>query len=168
MDPPPYVRRTLKVRSLFAVSLLLLLPAVAAADIGVTELEPRVARPGETIRITVRGYLGYEPWKPMPVVLVPASRAPQPYRCRRKSVIGICTPSVYPRQLVKPPYRPLGSVRRWKPFDSTMVNAVGVLAAQVPATAPGRYLLGLFCASCTPGPKGSVIIDYRLGLTVHR
>ena len=103
----------------------------------------------------------------MPVVLVPASSAPQPYRCRRKGVTGICTPGVVLRRLSKPPYRLLGSVRRWKPFDSTKVNAVGVLAVRVPRVQPGRYLLGLFCASCTPGPKGGVIIDYRLGLTVR-
>jgi hypothetical protein len=144
-----------------------LLPSVAAADIGVTRIDPDVARQGETIRITVRGYLGYGPWKPMPVVLVRSSKAPRPYPCRGDAGGGICTPSVYPSELLRPPYSSLGSVRRWRAADNTGANGVGVLTTRIPRVGPGRYLVGLFCASCARGPKGSVIIDYRLVLKVR-
>jgi hypothetical protein len=142
---------------------ILVVPASAAADIGIQRVDPNAARPGENVRITVRGYLGERPWRPMPVVLVPASRAPRPYPCRG----GYCTPSAYLRELSLPPYHLVGTVRNWRAFDGTGVNAVGVMTVRVPRVRAGGYLFGLFCASCTSGPKGSVIIDHRLVLTVR-
>jgi len=158
----PSSRNTI-VRWASAFALVLLLPAVAAADIGIRRVVPDSASPGDSIRITVSGYLGAQPWRPMPVVLVAAARAPQPYPCRG----GFCTPSVHAPELGKPPYHLLGQVRHWRALDRTGVNAVGVMTARVPQVRAGRYVLGLFCASCTRGPRGSVIIDYRLGLTVR-
>jgi hypothetical protein len=155
-------RRTI-VRCTVALVFVLLLPASAGADIGIRGIVPNVARPGENIRVTVRGYLGERPWRPMPVVLVHASRTPRPYPCKG----GYCTPSAYPRELRLPPYHLLGAVRSWRALDRTGVNAVGAMAVRVPRVRAGRYLLGLFCASCARGPKGSIIIDYRLVLTVR-
>jgi hypothetical protein len=147
-----------------AILVALMLPATAVADIGVRSVNPTTAKPGQVVRITVAGYLGQRPWRPMPVVLVPQALAPRPYRCRG----GFCTPAVVRAALTKAPYRLLGEVRRWQALDETGVNATGELRARIPDVRTGRYLLGLFCSSCTRGPKGSVIIDYRLTLVVRR
>jgi hypothetical protein len=54
------------------------LATVARGDIGIRKLMPTSARPGEQITIVAAGYLGPRPWRPMPVVMIPAKLAPKP------------------------------------------------------------------------------------------
>lgn len=151
-----------------AVSMCLLafagIAAVGAmADIGIRSLTPTAASPGDKVRLTVSGYLGPKPWRPMPVVMVPASAAPKPYPCRA----GFCTPRLYASQLRQSPYRLLGILSKWRVRRPGDESGSATFTFSVPELRPGRYVFGLFCATCAAGPRGSIIIDARLSLTVR-
>jgi hypothetical protein len=137
--------------------------SAAAADIGIRAVHPSTARPGDVVRVTAHGYLGPKPWPAMPVVMVGASKAPTPYRCRRSA---LCRPRVDPSALQRAPYVWVGRIRRWRTTGQD--SARGELAFRVPRVKPARYLFGLYCAACVPGPSGSLIVDPRVVLVVRR
>jgi hypothetical protein len=139
--------------------LVLAFAGSATADIGIREISRGSASPGGVVRVTARGFLGEPPSPAMPVVMVAAARAPRPSR------FGV-TPLMRPERLRRPPYRLLGSVRQWRRLPNG--HGVGNLSFRVPRVAHGRYVFGLFCDRCVNGPKGSLIIDYKLVLRVLR
>lgn len=149
---------------LLGVLLALTLPATAGGDLGVQRLSPTVARPGDIVTIVGGGFLGPKPWRPMPVVMIPAARAPKPVPFRD----GFRTPIARRSDLRPPRYRVIGEIRRWHAIDETGVNATGRLRFRGPCVPAGRYVFALFCDRCWSGPKGSLIIDSRLVLTVRR
>jgi hypothetical protein len=155
-------------RRIFFVALALaLLSSVqsADADIGIVGVSPTHARTGDRIRVTAAGYLGMT-HQIFTVILVPRAQAPQPHSCL--SGTAICTPAFLPARLKRPPFTPVGKVTRWRqigPRDIRQGRAT--LTFRLPRVAPGRYVLGLFCPSCTRGPKGSLIIDDDLVLRVE-
>jgi hypothetical protein len=67
-------------------------------------------------------------------------------------------------RLGRPPYLPVGAVSRWRTQPDG--HAIGTLAFTMPRLARERYVLGLFCERCVRGPKGSLIIDYSLVVSV--
>ena len=150
--------------SIASVVVALALPAAdARADIGIRKLSTSVARPGDFVTVFASGYLGPKPWRPMPVVMIPARLAPKLIPVRG----GFASPRALRSQLTLPRYRVVGAIRAWRARDSTAVNATGRLRFRVPRVAAGIYVFGLFCERCTRGPKGSLIIDERLRLRVR-
>ena len=109
------------------------------------------------------GYLAARPWPALPVAMLPAARAPRPQPCHGN---GFCAPAVTPAALGRPPFTIVGSIHNWRARNAA-ANASGSLRFRVPNLAPGRYVFALFCPACTPGPRGSLIIDPRLVLTIH-
>jgi hypothetical protein len=155
-------------RTLFAaIATALLLPIQSAgADIGIVGLSPAHARTGDRIRVTAAGYLGMT-HQIFTVILVPKARAPQPYSCL--SGTAICTPSFLPARLTRPPFTPAGRITSWRQVGPRRIRqGRAILMFRLPRVAPGRYVLGLFCPSCTRGPKGSLIIADNLILRVER
>jgi hypothetical protein len=137
--------------------------SIAAADIGIRKARPTVVQPGDVAHVEADGYLGPKPWPAMPVVIVKASAAPRPYRCRG---LRSCSPRLRPSALRRKPFVWVGRIRRWR--DRGQGSATGSLAFRVPHVEAARYVFGLYCASCTPGPSGSLIIDRRISLIVRR
>ena len=155
-------------RTVFAaIALALLLPVRSAdADIGIVGLSPRHAHTGDRVRVTAAGYLGMT-HQIFRVVLVPEARAPQPHSCMNGT--SICTPSFVPARLERPPFIPVGKITRWRHIGARGIRqGRATLTFRLPRVAPGRYVLGLFCPSCTRGPKGSLIIADDLILRVER
>jgi hypothetical protein len=155
-------------RTVFAAIALALLSPVqsAQADIGIVALSPTRAHTGDRIRVTAAGYLGMT-HQIFTVILVPEARAPQPHSCLNGT--AICTPSFLPARLTRPPFTPVGKVKSWRQVGPRGVRqGRAILTFRLPRVAPGRYLLGLFCPSCTRGPKGSLIIADDLVLRVER
>jgi hypothetical protein len=150
-----------------AIALALLVPIQPAdADIGIVALSPRHAHSGDRIRVTAAGYLGMT-HQIFRVILVPEARAPQPHSCRNGT--SICTPSFLPARLERPPFTLVGKVTRWRQIGPSGIRqGRAMLTFRLPPVAPGRYVLGLFCPSCTRGPKGSLIIAADLILRVDR
>ena len=142
----------------------MLLADGSRADIGIRSVEPAVARAGGLVRLTISGFLGPRPWSKLPIVIVAERRAPKPYACRPNA---ICPPSLRRRSLARRPYMHVATVREWRPIGGSRTSGVATVVIRVPRVAPGRYVFGLFCAACTRGPKGSLIIDARLVLTVR-
>jgi hypothetical protein len=140
----------------------LIAASAAAADIGIRAVHPSTARAGDVVRVTAHGYLGPKPWPAMPVVMVGASKAPRPYRCRRSA---LCRPRVDPSALRRAPYVWVGRIRRWRAIGPD--TARGELAFRVPRVEPARYVFGLYCATCAAG-RGSLIVDPRIVLVVRR
>jgi hypothetical protein len=147
-----------------AVAVALMLPGNGHGDIGIVGLSRSIVRPGEFVSVVAAGYLGPKPWRPMPVVMVPASLAPKPVPVRG----GFAAPQTRRSELRPPRYHVVGEVRRWRARDRTGVNATGQLRFRVPRVPARHYVLALFCDTCAPGPAGSLIIDERLELRVHR
>lgn len=147
-----------------SVLIALALPTSAQGDIGIRRLSPSVARPGDFVTVMASGFPGPKPWRPMPVVLIPAALAPEPVARHG----GFASPSALRSQLKPPRYRIVGEIRDWRPHDGSGANVSGRLHFRVPRVAPGVYVLALFCDACTSGPKGSLIIDLRLRLSVGR
>ena len=155
-------------RTLFAaVAIALLLPIrSASADIGIVGLSPSHARTGDRVRVTAAGYLGMT-HQILTVILVPEARAPKPYSCLGGT--AICTPSFLPARMTRAPFTPVGEITRWRQVGPRGIRqGRAILTFRLPRVAPGRYLLGLFCPSCTRGPKGSLIIADNLILRVER
>jgi hypothetical protein len=140
----------------------LLVTGAAHGDIGIRKLTPTSARPGDVITVVAAGYLGPQPWRAMPVVMIPARLAPKLRPVRG----GFGRPLALRTELRPPRYRVVGAVRNWRPRDQAGVNARGELRLRLPAVPPGRYVFALFCDPCSPGPRGSLIIDRRLVLAV--
>jgi hypothetical protein len=147
-----------------ALLLALALPGTVRGDIGIRRLSVSMARPGDTVSVVAAGYLGSKPWRPMPVVMIPAALAPEPFAVPG----GFAAPRARRSQLRPPRYRVVGSIARWRARDRTGVNATGRLVFHVPRVSVGRYVFALFCDACTPGPAGSLIIDEKLVLRVLR
>jgi hypothetical protein len=149
---------------LVGVLVALALPATAAGDLGILKLSTSVARPGDLVTVVAGGFLGPKPWRPMPVVMIPAARAPKPVPFRD----GFRSPIARRADLRPPRYRVIGEIRRWHAVDETGVNATGRLRFRVPCVPAGRYVFALFCDRCWPGPAGSLVIDTRPVLIVRR
>jgi hypothetical protein len=141
---------------------VLVLATVARGDVGIRKLMPTSARPGEQITIVAAGYLGPRPWRPMPIVMIPAKLAPRP----RPVQGGLGSPIARRSDLRPPRYRIVGAVRNWRRRDERAVNATGALRFRLPPVRTGRYVFALFCDPCRSGPRGSLIIDPRLVLAV--
>jgi hypothetical protein len=155
------VRRTLLVLAILA----LIAPASAGADIAIVQVTPTSARPGERVRVTASGYLGMTHQRFL-VVMVAAGKAPLPYSCRHGT--AVCTPSVRPAALRRPPFHLVASITRWRQVGPRGVQqGRASVSARVPRVNPGRYVFALFCPTCTPGPKGSLIVAERLILRVR-
>ena len=84
----------------------------------------------------------------MPVYLVPASRAPRVFRCRTPRGPTYCY-----RRTRKPPRAPYVLLGRM-PRDRTSAFAPRPFAFRVPAVAPGRYGVVLWCKTC----RGSLFL----------
>jgi hypothetical protein len=148
---------------LLAVVCVALAASAAHADIGIRAVQPSTAQVGDLVRVTARGFLGEKPWPAMRVVFVKASAAPTPFRCGER---GICRPRLREPQLRRSPFVWVGAIRRWRAEGSG--RGSGELTFRVPRVEPARYVVGLYCAACTPGACGSLIIDPRLTLVVRR
>ena len=135
------------------------------ADVGIRDLRPRAARVGDLVRVTAGGYLGPKPWPSMPVALVPLRKAPRPRPCMNGR--AICRPTLRYSALAQPPFALLGSVRRWRRDPVAKEHGTGSLVFRVPRVGSGRYVVGLFCAECVAGPRGSLIIAYDLVLRLR-
>jgi hypothetical protein len=146
-----------------AVVLVALAASAARADVGIRAVQPSTAQVGDVVRVTARGFLGEKPWPAMPVVIVKRSAAPKPSRCGGG---GICSPKLREPALRRPPFVWVGAIRRWRAEGSG--RGSGKLTFRVPRVEPARYVVGLFCAACTRGARGSLIIDARRTLVVHR
>jgi hypothetical protein len=155
------VRRTL----VALATLALIAPASAAADIGIVRVAPTSARPGERVRVTAGGYLGMTHQRFL-LVLMAAAQAPLPHSCRHGS--AVCTPSFLPAALERAPFHLVGSITRWReiaPRGAQQGRAT--VRVRIPRVSSGRYVFALFCPSCTPGPKGSLIVAEKLILRVR-
>jgi hypothetical protein len=146
-----------------AALVALTFPGSGRGDIGILKLSSSVARTGEFVSVVAAGYLGPKPWRPMPVVMIPATLAPEPVPVRG----GFAAPRAHRSDLRPPRYRVVGTIRSWRARDRTGVNAVGQLRFRVPRVPARRYVFALFCDACASGPAGSVIIDERLVLRVR-
>jgi hypothetical protein len=118
--------------------------ATALADVGLTIT---------TLNVCPAGVLrGHGNGSGFPVYLVPESRAPRPFRCHGN---GYCVPRSRRPPGKGKPYVLLGRLRR------TRSNYVlQDFAFRVPAVAPGRYQVVLWCRQC----GGSLILA---GSTFH-
>ncbi len=154
-------------RVLVLLAVALVAPVQAArADIGIVGVTPSQARRGDRVRVTAAGYLGMT-HQTFRVVLVPASRAPRPYSCMHGTTF--CEPSFLLPALDRPPFRVIGSIKRWRrigPRGAQQGRAS--LVFRLPTVGPGRYVFGLFCPSCIRSPRGSLIVAYDLILRVAR
>jgi hypothetical protein len=142
------VKRTAVVIGLVA----LMAPPSALADIDIDEISRKTARPGQHVRVTAAGFVGSGGWT-APVVMLPASRASRVSQRLQYS------------RLARPPYRLVGTIRSWHGLTRNH-HAWGFVVFRTPKLRPGRYVFGLFCPPCVRGPKGSLIVDPALVLTV--
>jgi hypothetical protein len=141
--------------------------AVARADIGIVRVAPAEARSGERISVTAAGYLGMALRHPFPVVMVSARKAPLPHSCKHGR--AICTPSYLPAAMKRPPFTVVGSITHWRPTGPRGVRqGRASLTFRLPRVDPGRYVFALFCLSCMPGSKGSLIVAEEFVLRVTR
>src|SRR3954469_19865054 len=125
---------------------------VASADIGIVRISPTRARPGDRVEVTSAGYLGMT-HQVFTVILMPAAKAPQPHSCMNGS--AFCTPAFLPGRLRRPPFTPVGTIKNGRQVGPRGIRqGRAVLSFRLPRVAPGRYKLGLFCPSCTRGPRG--------------
>lgn len=146
---------------LIATPIFLLTTAAASADIDIDVVTPRRATPGDPVRMTARGFLGQKPWPAMEVAMIPMAKAP------KKPYWGI---AMRRPRLRRPPYRIVGKIRRWRPLPPRPYqygHGEGSIVFRTPAVRSGRYVFGLFCEPCLSGPRGNLIIDRRLVLTVR-
>jgi hypothetical protein len=139
------------------------LDAQIAGDLGVNWLTPARAAAGDAVQLGVSGYLGPRPWPALRVVLLSAVHVPRPRPCHGN---GSCAPAVTPAAIQHPPFTIVGSIHNWRAHTNA-VTASGSLRFRVPELAAGRYVLALFCPACAPGPRGSLIINPRLFLTIQ-
>jgi hypothetical protein len=72
---------------------------------------------------------------------------------------------MYYGRLLRPPYRLVGTIRRWQ-GRTRNGHAWGYVVFRVPKVKLGRYVFGMFCPPCVRGPRGSLIVDPALILTV--
>jgi hypothetical protein len=158
-DLRPSAGRIRDMKLLGAMLVAAIVAPGASADIGIRWISSRSAEPGDPFSVSVDGFLGSKPWPSMPIVMVAAGQAPQVRS-------GGSRPAMKLRRLYEPPYRWLGVIRRWHPIRREPGHGSGVLRFAIPKASSGRYLFGLFCESCVRGPRGSLIIDYRLQLKV--
>jgi hypothetical protein len=100
----------------------------------------------------------------MPVVMIPAARAPKPVPFRD----GYAAPKARLSELRPPRYRVVGAIERWQARDRSGGSGAGTLRFRVPRVPPAPYVFALFCDSCARGAAGSLIIDERLVLRVRR
>jgi hypothetical protein len=129
---------------------------VASADIGIVRVSPTRVRPGDRVAVTAAGYLGMTR-QVFTVVLMPSAKAPKPYSCMNGT--AVCTPAFLPARLRLAPFTAVGKIRRWQRVGPRGVRqGRATLTFRFPRVAAGRYKLGLFCPSCTRGPKGSLIV----------
>jgi hypothetical protein len=161
-------RRLLFVVALASLALLATDPGVARADIAVVGVNPRTAKPGQEVELTVgcgackAAYITNGPAHPprdFPAFLVPLARAPQAGPCP-DGRSGLCAPtSLGPPS--RPPFVALGRAR--PTFRERALARIPRpryrLRFGVPSVAPGRYALVLYCAVCVDGPQGSLITD---------
>jgi hypothetical protein len=124
----------------------------ASADIDIDEISRNVARPGQLVRVTAAGFVGSTSWV-APIVMLPASRASRVSLRLRYT------------RLRRPPYRMVGTIRTWHGL-TRMGHAWGFVVFRTPRMKPGRYVFGMFCPPCVRGPKGSLIVEPALVLTV--
>jgi hypothetical protein len=114
-----------------SIALCLALVGAAQAEVGLT-LTTLNVRTGSILR-------GYGSGSGMPVYLVPERRAPRPFRCHGGK--DYCTPRSW-----RPPGKPyvlLGHLRHTR-----SAYARQRFAFRVPAAAPGRYQVVLWCRPC--------------------
>lgn len=135
------------VRRLAAVVIVgLAFAAQASAGIAVDAVTPHSVRVGDSLRIKVSA--GLRLWQPIPLYLVPSSRALRPKPCRRDQ--AICEPKV-----LGPPTAATGYVHiatiSFRKLKSQVVTVT------IPRIAPGRYEVAFYCGVCYRGPGGSLI-----------
>jgi hypothetical protein len=147
-----------------SIGALLLWCGVSAADIGIVSMSAKTVQPGERVSIRVEGYLGPKPWRAYPIVLVPQSAEPHPYKCGTRA---ICGPTRLPEAIRKAPFRVVGSVAHWQVLRGISVNGWGVLVFRVPKLSPGVYVPMLVCARCARAPRVSLIATRGLALRIH-
>jgi hypothetical protein len=147
-----------------AFGTLLLWCGVAAADIGIVSMSAKTAQPGQRVSIRVEGYLGPKPWRAYPIVLVPRSAEPHPYKCGTRA---ICGPTRLADAISKAPFRVVGSVVHWHILRGISVNGWGMLVFHVPKLSPGVYVPMLVCARCARAPRVSLIATRGLALRIH-
>jgi hypothetical protein len=134
------------------VGAAMIAPPTASADIDIDQISRKTATPGQLVRVTAAGFVGSTPWV-APIVMLPASGASR------------VSQRMYSSRLLRPPYRLVGTIRRWH-GQTRNRHAWGYVVFRVPRAKPGRYVFGLFCPPCVRGPKGSLIVDPTLVLTL--
>jgi hypothetical protein len=134
------------------VGAALLAPPTASADIDIDLISRKTATPGQLVRVTAAGFVGSTPWV-APVVMRPAAGASR------------VSQSLYYGRLLRPPYRLVGTIREWHGRTRNR-HAWGYVVFRVPRVKLGRYVFGLFCPPCARGPKGSLIVEPALVLTI--
>jgi hypothetical protein len=175
-------RRFFFVAALASLALVATNPGVAKADIGVVGVSPRAAQPGREVELTVgcgackAAYIVNGPAHPprdFPAFLVPLARAPQAGPCS-DGRSGLCAPT-WLGPPSRPPFVALGRARpTFRERDLARIPRPRYrLRFGVPAVAPGRYALVLYCGVCANGPQGSLITDphnpsYRLRVLASR
>ena len=134
-----------------ALSVGAVLTQVGLADIGVYDVSPATASPGDRVIAKVGGF-----FRPIqaPLYIVPLSRMPRHVGCGRNRV---CAPTV-PAAPRGWPYTRVGTV--------TLANK-GVIRFKIPRVQAGQYGFVVYCARCSAGPGGSLVPSSR-GLRVLR
>jgi hypothetical protein len=153
---------------LFAVAGFERAPPVSA-DVGVVSVKPQSAARGDRIVAwlacgsCLAPSIARGPRHPppsFPVSLVDVEQSPEPRNCGERPACGLASTGA-PRQ---PPYTYLGlaeptfhkrELDEWPCCGSPKYR----LRFRVPPVEPGRYALAVYCESCLPGPRGSLIVD---------
>jgi hypothetical protein len=143
---PPRLRRFST--GLVLGSALLLTASPADGDVGVLDVRPTVAAPGQSAEVDLA--CGGPCGPRLPVSLVPVARAPTPEECGAGKVV--CSPEVAepPR---RPPYVFLGSAQQ---DSASSVVAHYRLRFRVPRVTPGVYAF-VIC-NCRQG-RGTLVFD---------
>jgi hypothetical protein len=137
-------RRAILRVSFVSVLVALALPTAAAhGDIGIRMVSRSVAGRGDFVTVFASGFLGPKPWRPMPVVMIPAALAPKPVRVRG----GFASPRALRSQLEPPRYRVVGEIR-------TGVHATALASTQtaVFASACRRWQRASMSSRCSATP----------------
>jgi hypothetical protein len=149
--------------------------APAQADVGVERVSRSAGQVGDVVDLTIgcgfcfppcHGAPGErnvpcmldtkaEPPEAFPVSLVPIEKAPAPRRCGPRA---LCSPQV-PAPPARPPFAFLGEATPPADDEDRPGRHVPryLLRFEIPKLRPGLYTFVIFCDTCAPGTRGSLI-----------
>jgi hypothetical protein len=159
--PPPKARRFLLAG--LVVSAVLVAPATARADIGITRVSPTSASPGQSVEVDIGCGWPRGCGPRLPVFLIAAGTAPEPRPCRMNSEKAVCTPIRRgpPRER---PYLFLGSATK---ADGTTYGQLYQLRFQGPNLRPGLYAFVVYAAYRRPRGSGALISSTGPGTSLR-